>query len=400
MRILLHSNSPFAPTGYGVQTKVFAPRLKRLGHDVAISAFWGLHAGVIHYQGMPIYPGGFHGYGLDVWSRHAVEFKADLIISLIDAWVLDADTLAAGQRWVPWFPVDMETGKGALCPPVRRQVERAYARIVFSKYGERVTRASGLDCYYVPHGYDPQAYYPDEDAAANVRELLGLGDRFVITSVMANKGTPSRKAWPQHLEAFAELHRRHPDTVYVCHTLRADRGENNGVNLPELARELEIEHAVVFPDQYVVFMGAPDWFMRGLYSASDVVANVAMGEGFGVPILEAQACGCPVIVGDWTAMSELCWAGWTVERHEAMRVWSPLAAYQWLPSPAAIYERMLHAYQVCRSMPDLRRDAAEAARRYDADVVTEDYWRPVLNSIAERIAEEAAAPQVAVETTA
>jgi hypothetical protein len=37
--ILLHSNAPWAASGYGQQTKLFAPRLRDLGHHVAISAF-------------------------------------------------------------------------------------------------------------------------------------------------------------------------------------------------------------------------------------------------------------------------------------------------------------------------------------------------------------------------
>lgn len=402
LNVYWHSNSPFAATGYGVQTKVFTKRLQTAGHRVGIGAFWGQQAGVIGYDGMTMYPNGFHGYGCDIWGRHAHEFfngdttRPGIVLSLIDAWVLTPETLMPGQRWVPWFPIDMEP----LAPPIQRAVSQAWDRIVFSRYGESVVNGAGLSCQYVPHGYDSSVFYPDPDAAEKVRAQLGLGDRFVVTSVMANKGTPSRKAWPQHLEAFAQLHKRHPDTVYVCHTLRADNGENQGVNLPELAAYLGIQDAVVFPDQYSVFMGAPEAFMRGLYSASDVLANVAMGEGFGVPILEAQACGCPVIVGDWTAMSELCFAGWTVEKQEAIKCWTPLAAYQYLPDPGAIADRLLHAYDVARSTPELHTDAVEGAKAYDADTVTRDFWVPVLAGMEERIAAEAEAPKVTVETAA
>ena len=47
MKILWHSNSPWARTGYGTQTALWVPRLAELGHEIAISAFHGL-------QGSPI----------------------------------------------------------------------------------------------------------------------------------------------------------------------------------------------------------------------------------------------------------------------------------------------------------------------------------------------------------
>jgi len=36
------SNSPFYPTGYGNQTRLFVPRLKRAGYGMSVSAFCGL----------------------------------------------------------------------------------------------------------------------------------------------------------------------------------------------------------------------------------------------------------------------------------------------------------------------------------------------------------------------
>ena len=55
-RILWHSVAPWAPSGYGQQTKVFAPRIRDLGHHVAISAYWGLEGSVLNWGGMSVYP--------------------------------------------------------------------------------------------------------------------------------------------------------------------------------------------------------------------------------------------------------------------------------------------------------------------------------------------------------
>ncbi len=81
--------------------------------------------------------------------------------------------------------------------------------------------------------------------------------------------------------------------------------------------------------------------MVDAYNAMDVLTNVALGQGFGIPILEAQACGTPVIVGDWTSMSELCFAGWKVAKEEALPVYHDFFdAFQWQATTAAIYDRL------------------------------------------------------------
>src|SRR5690606_17951882 len=52
--------------------------------------------------------------------------------------------------------------------------------------------------------------------------------------------------------------------------------------------------------------------LNKLYNAADVFILPSAGEGFGVPVIEAQASGCPVIVTDFTAQTELCGAGWLI----------------------------------------------------------------------------------------
>ena len=56
MKINWFSNAPWAASGYGVQTKLFAPRLKEAGHEIGITAFYGLEGSVINWNGIQIYP--------------------------------------------------------------------------------------------------------------------------------------------------------------------------------------------------------------------------------------------------------------------------------------------------------------------------------------------------------
>jgi glycosyltransferase involved in cell wall biosynthesis len=45
--------------------------------------------------------------------------------------------------------------------------------------------------------------------------------------------------------------------------------------------------------------------LRALYSCADLLLFPSIQEGFGWPIIEAQACGCPVVTSDRAAMTEV-----------------------------------------------------------------------------------------------
>lgn len=388
MKINWFSNAPWAKSGYGNQTALMAPRIKALGHDVSITATYGLEGYPLGWNGMTVYPRSLHQYGQDVLAPHSAHFRADITISLFDSWVFMPEQeswKSLGVRWVPWFPIDMDP----IPPIIIQKVAQSFQPVVFSRWAEKQCRRAGLDVRYVPHGYDPALYSPgsatDKKAA---REKLGLpADAFVVGMVAANQGgVPSRKAYPQQLEAFAALHRKHSDTVLYLHTREGRKNENGAINLPELAEilDLKVGRDVFFCDQYYCAFGFPDEHMPLVYRAFDVLTNVSLGEGFGIPIMEAQACGTPVIVGDWTAMSELCFGGWKVDRRDAQRTYTPLASYMFTPRVGAIADALEAAYDARQSGVEWRDGLSD----HRVDNVVNTYWRPVLDEIAQRVESE------------
>lgn len=382
MRILWSSNAPWARTGYGNQTALFVPRLKALGHEMGMFAWYGVEGGTLNWNGIPVYPKAFNGYGADVMGAHATHFDADIVITLIDAWVMEPDLWARTSpkmRWVPWFPIDMVPAP----PPIVAKVAKSFQPIVYSRFAERECQRAGLDVRFVPHGVDPAVFRPMERSAA--REKLGWSqDKWIAVMVAANKGTPSRKSFPEVIEAFAEFNKRHPDSALYLHTHSGP--EYTGLDLKALGEAVGISKRMMFADQYSLILGLGDEYMRAVYSAADVLVSPSMGEGFGIPILEAQACGCPVITGDWTSMGEITWNGIAIPREKSHRMYTPLAAWQYAPNQGAILDALEAVYSrpECRNIP-------EQVAGYAADLVAERYWRPALDEIAERIPQRAQA---------
>lgn len=394
MKIHWISNAPWAPTGYGNQTKVFLSRLKDAGHEMSMTAFYGLEAAVLNLDGIKVYPKGDQGWGQDIVSANAALEEADIIISLMDAWVCNPNQLQFNDnRWVPWFPVDQEP----LPSIIRDKVSGAYKRIVFSHFAERMLDQAGFDYYYVPHGVDTKILCPQgkEDS----REALGLPkDAYIVGMVAANKGFPSRKAFCEQIAAFQALKKVHSDAVMYLHTRDGINGVNQSINLPEFLEglNLEIGKDVYICNQHYYRSGLfGEDYMANAYSAMDVLLNVSTGEGFGIPIVEAQACGTPVIVGDWTSMSELCFSGRKVKKENAAPQYTALAAYQFVPRLEDVAALLLAEYK----MPSSRTKAREGALAYDADKVVKDYWVPVLDDIQANLEHILLDPESVIDTS-
>lgn len=382
MRILWLANAPFCKTGYGVQTNMFVPRLQNSGHPMAIVAYYGLEGSMINFNGIPCFPKATHPYGMDIVNAHANNFKADAIFTLMDTWVITPANLQP-FKWISWFPVDHEPIPGK----VREAIAQANYRIAMSKSGVAEANKAGLDCYYVPHGVDTNIYKPMDKAEA--RKMMNLpADAYIVGTVAMNKGQPSRKNFPAMIQAFADFKRKHTDAIYYIHTQEGTGQDGlGGVNIPELCQLTGLIYGkdVILPNPYNMLLGFSDEAMAALYSSMDVFLLASMGEGFGIPIIEAQACEIPVIVGGWTAMPELVHSGHIIDKSEAEPLWTGIASNQYMAHVGAI-ERKLHLEY---NKPSPRERARKGMlENYDAQLVFDKFMLPTINDIERRMKEE------------
>lgn len=377
MRIILHSNldAPWSVTGYGQQTALLAPRLRDAGHEVAISAFWGLAGGPLAWEGIPVYPSGNDLYGNDILAGHARHFGADLVITLMDMWVLSPDLLSS-LPVACWMPVDTRplgkadhivlTAAGSVIP------------VAMSVFGRDRLAEAGFRPCYVPHGIDTSLFTPPADRDA-CRKALGVTGKFVIGINAANKDT-FRKGYAEQFAAFARFHARHPDTALAVHALAAASG---ALDLRALAAQLGTLDAVILAPQYEYMAGMiTSRQMASWYGALDLYSGCSYGEGFGLPLVEAQSCGVPVVVTDASSMTELCGGGWKVGGE---RLWYPVQQSWWVkPSIDAIARTYEKAYTDRKVLAAKAAKARDFALAYDADTVFAKHWNPVLDELAER----------------
>lgn len=376
MRILWFSNAPWAPTGYGQQTAQVVPRLVADGHDVAIAANHGLAGGPLKWRGVPVLPQGFDQFSNDILRDHFDAFSRGepaALITLYDVWPIHLERLK-GVPTASWVPVDHVP-----VPPDVQTWCRDRFVIAMSQFGVAQFAAAGIRARYVPHAVEPD-FAPRSDADRSaLRERMGIpADAFLIMINAANLSkVVDRKAWSEMFLAVARLQSEHPDVYLYVHTDPVNPG-GMPLDILAVASGLDGERCRwAQPYRYRSGLYEPE-DLANFYAAADVLLSTSLGEGFGLAVIEAQACGTPVIVNDFSAQPELCGAGWTVRNQP---FWDKTqGAWFGLPLVADIYAKLVAARE-SRGDSGLRERAVAFAQQYGADAVFAGFWRPVLEEL-------------------
>lgn len=130
-------------------------------------------------------------------------------------------------------------------------------------------------------GVDHKTFYPEDQGLVNCRELLGFDEDktyvFAVSSGEPWKNTKLLKCLPFEV---------------------IDIGYGRGR-----------------------FGYIDDSMLRAMYCACDVFLAPSKAEGFGLPILEAQACGCPVVASNCTSYPEVVGQGGQLVDPDAPEQW-------------------------------------------------------------------------------
>ncbi|MGB2757970.1 MAG: glycosyltransferase [Acidimicrobiia bacterium] len=303
MRILIIIRS-LERGGRERQVSLLAPQLRAFGHDVTV---------------LTLYPGGYFeaviaAAGVELRSlqkrsrwdllgplrslRAAVsESTPDAILGMLVegniasvvarrwarrsavAWCIGVADISA--REYGWFSV--------LLDRLARVLSRRVDCIMYnSQRGRAVHERHGFPPAkgtLIENAVDAHVFVRNPQLGASLRSEMGIGSEAIVVGIVAR--LDAAKDHETFLQAAALL-RRHNSTMQLL-VVGADVGEREA-GLRSLAENLGI-------DDVVHFLGARD-DLPSIYNACTVVVSSSRTEGVSNTLIEAMACGCPIVATD------------------------------------------------------------------------------------------------------
>ena len=344
-KVLFVSEASYLNTGYATYSREVLKRLHASNkYEIAEFSIYGTEdhkdRGTIPWKNYPNMPQPHDKesneiYGKDPlnqfgkwrFERVCVDFKPDVICTIRDWWMdafIQHCSLRKYFKWC-WMPtVDAS-------PQNEEWIDSftdADIVLTYSDWAVDILRSQSdkinVKCSAPPSASEDFRPVPNK---SQHKESMGLNPEWkIIGTVMRNQ---RRKLFPELYQAFGKYLKQTQDknTYLYCHTSYPD----NGWDLPKHLFENEISSRVLFT--YIctscgaalcqkfsdsacpckkcgnfsskltsVAEGVDTKTLSDIYNSFDVYIQPANSEGFGLPIVEAAACGVPVMATDYSAM--------------------------------------------------------------------------------------------------
>ena len=326
--ILFASDSPYYPTGFARQCGSIANMVSEIFN-------WDTHYLGWQTRGNPPISGfnyKVHGvkgnamFGKDSYNDVFHEISPDIIFTQGDAHMVDVLARIPRPFWLLYYPLDGDPING-LIADVLKKVD---VPIAMSKYGKNLTESQlKIKTEYIPHGVDTNNYSPINKVAARKMffDMYGIRlptppeDLFIFGCVarlnkrkhhmrlleafrmFLNSGNKEERE-EKRKKCFLYLHLDAKDPLYI-HDANHDYFFLEQIEV----RGIDMNVIITPPadrakKKYSFTEGIPDQDLSILYNCFDVHVLPTGGEGFGIPIVEAMACGLPSIITDYTTTRE------------------------------------------------------------------------------------------------
>jgi len=389
MKILWNSSTPIGNAAYGIITKEIVRRLVKAGHFVRI-ATKHTYSGWHKWEGVEI----FEGLNLKHLCAMIKDENFDYIFTFWDIWLLAEKRHFPHEKWIAYLPIDTEwiashytnliLGKDSNI----KENKGPSIQIAMSKHGIRELKSIGLNPLYIPLGINTEVFKPSTEGRKAFRKSVGWEDEnlFIIGSVGLNY-SDDRKGFIPLMRAFKEFHKQHPEARLYLHT-HAPGIRDSSIDYAQISENLGLIDYVAYPNQqWYDFNRLDENWLSNTYNGFDVFCLATRGEGFGMPIVEAQACGIPTITTDTTTGSELCKSGWLIDVDDDDLRWLPTGTWREEPRVSNILKCLAVAYSFWKNgdWKSLKKDARESVLEYDWNVVWDKYWIPALKIFEDRL---------------
>ncbi len=355
------SNSPMGNSAYSIVTRYVTRMLKDMGHNVTIFAYWGIDsAHPLQWEGMTILPRWRDPWGKDIFLEHAARVKADIIIPIFDVWVIPE--LEKFPRVVAYSPTDHD-------PPAKfleNVLKKCWRVIPFTKWSKESMEKVGIKTMdFVPHGVDLDILKPLDKMECrkkwNIKE--SDMDAFIIGIVAGNYDKEGRKRWEKQLESIKIFRDKNPDCKLRVYIHSDINNYVHGFDLNGMLRFFGLDDITYVSDPYYFITQLPFDKMPEIYSMFDVCMMCTSREGFGMPVIESQACGTPCITTDFAAAPELTHPDLRVKVQA--KIFTPILSWTAIPDAEDAASKIEMLYKNPDKREYYSKWSLENAKQYD-----------------------------------
>lgn len=432
-RILMCNDAHFLLTGYGKYAREVLSRLSDTGkYAIAeLAAFgevddpkcrdvpWTYYANSVSkthqlYREYSSHPQ--NEYGAWRFERVCLDFKPDIVMDIRDPWMLSFQHDSPFRKFYHW----------AIMPTVDSHPQKedwldmfssADSVHTYSHYGKDVLEREGNNNIKVTGVASPavdlNTFKPLDKK--KLRKSIGfIEDANIVGTIMRNQ---TRKLYPDLFQAF----KRFLDLCYERD--RKDLAQNSflyahcsypdaGWEIPQLLKEHEIGHKVIFTyvchscgNVFCNFFRGPravctkcnsinaalpntsvaliEEQLSTVLNLFDVYIQYAVCEGFGMPQVEAAACGLPIMTVDYSAMEDIVnYCGGIPLPVKRMFRDIGTNSYRALPDNDATAEELFKFFSAPQEMRSIRgKKSRRAAERYYDWDKTAKIWEDHFDSI-------------------
>ncbi len=314
LKVLMMSNGPEYPTGYGRVLREIAVRLsKDKRFDIVVFNENAFNRPDYSFMGLRVTCPQVNSNNMgDLYRGLAATIereRPDVLWVLEDSFTLTnfgfPNIAHLPVKKVFYIPLD-----GANVPSIGVPSVRSMDKIVsMSKFTQHYLEREGFESEMIWHGVDTEQFYPaSPEEKKFLKKQMGLDENdFLIYNYGRN--TNIRKNNQGLMLTAAKYLKTAPKNHKVLiHTLNPDIKDNDLFDYKERILSLDFEKNVLDRILFSPFREnrpASEQEVVMMMRASDLVITTSIGEGFGLIMAEAMACGIPVISNSYTTPKEL-----------------------------------------------------------------------------------------------